>query len=136
MHLEAQVQAVLFSWRMVWQCIRVFEVVCKQKREERGEVHAAVGRMSELLADMPEIPMLLDASFVSADETRVDTALGTLYSMLGVNDHGEQDQNLTEPSGSRKRKRKKEISQRKKAAVRNVKTPSATNMFDLLVIDE
>jgi len=138
MHLDAQVEAVLYSWRMVRQCVGVFMAL--HEADERRPVPAVVERMSKLLAELPSIPRLLDASLGPVDDTAVGNALGMLYKMLGVQeDQEERDRTPTDPaweSRTKKRKRKKDISQSKNAANNNTITPSSNNMFDLLAIEE
>jgi len=136
-HWNAQVQAALYSWRMVKQCIAIFMILPSEQRSGDESLMDAVEQMNEWLQEMPSISELFDTPLGLGYNTAVESAILCLHKILDVQ---EQESATAEPTKSssekkrkRKRKRKKVTETPKTSSAVNSRTPS--NMYDLLSFD-
>ncbi|KAK4998458.1 hypothetical protein LTR66_002323 [Elasticomyces elasticus] len=133
-HLDAQVQAVLYSLRMLHQILGVFLAMGDGDVEET-KLAASCTPLHSLLQKMPRLHELLDSAARSssgADATVWDAVVTELYAELGIDEPVDE----VEMQKRRKRQRKKKRKRKKDgadsdAAELPVKKVSS-NMFDVL----
>jgi hypothetical protein len=136
-HFEAQVQAYLYSWRMVRQCVGVFVALREERISNRdADVDGVVDGISNILGAMPGVTGLCDEV---VDEKTVEGAMERLYGMLGGKEQEGKEKEVEDDgfrdAKKRRRKRKKEELKSKLPASKTAKTPRAANLFDVLGID-
>jgi hypothetical protein len=142
-HLEAQVQAVLYSWRMLHQCIVVRMALRKEKPSQIAndvDLDVAIDEIAKILHSMPTISSVFDTWTNPVDEKTVEHALEQLYNLLGVQgQEGKPRDRENEDdfkAANKKRKKRKKDELRSKLPAPNVaKTPRAPNLFDVLGVD-
>ncbi|KAK5003256.1 hypothetical protein LTR28_010393 [Elasticomyces elasticus] len=133
-HLHAQVQAVLYSLRMLHQMLGVFLATGKGDVEET-KLAASCTPLHSLLQEMPRLHELLDGTahpLSGADSTVWDAVVTELYAELGIDEPVDE----MEMQKRRKRQRKKKRKRKKDGADSDaaglpVKKMSS-NMFDVL----
>jgi hypothetical protein len=139
-HFEAQVQAVLYSWRILHQCILVHMALREENSGQTAsdaDSNLAIDGVSHTLNSLPTIPLLFDAP---AEGEMVKHALAQLYNLLGVEEQEDKPRDKADDDGFRaankqRRKRKKDELKSKLPAPKTAKTPRVANLFDVLGVD-
>lgn len=137
-HLEAQMESVLFSWRMVRQCCQVHKAL-RGEGQLQTDLDAAINAVSEILASMPTIAILLDLPTQLPEKT-IEFALEQLFGILGIEEAGVKPEEQVDEDGfkaanKKRRKRKKEELKSKLPPSKAVKVPKAANLFDVLGVE-
>ncbi|QDS75601.1 hypothetical protein FKW77_006405 [Venturia effusa] len=136
-HLGAQMEAVLYSWRMLWQCCRVQQAL-REKGTLNPDIDDAVNGISGILNSMPGIADLFDPTLLL--ESAVESALEYLWSVLGIEDPGVKPEEREDVDGFRaanrkRKKRRKEELKNKLPVTKAAKVPKTSNLFDVLGVE-
>lgn len=133
-HLEAQMEAVMFSWRMLRQCCQVQQTLRKEG-VPTSSLDGAVDGISEIIGSMPSIAELFDTTLLQ--ETAVESAIEQLFGVLGVEEAGvkpkeQEDEDGFKAANKKRKKRKKEELKSKLPVAKAAKVPKVANLFDVL----
>ncbi|TID25259.1 hypothetical protein E6O75_ATG04464 [Venturia nashicola] len=136
-HLEAQMEAVVFSWRMMRQCCQVQQALRKEETLT-SDLDRAVDSISYILSSMPAIAVLFDPTLLP--EKAVEVAMEHLFGVLGVEEAGakpeeQEDEDGFKAANKRRKKRMKEELKSKLPPTKAAKVPKAANLFDVLGVD-
>lgn len=136
-HLQTQMEAVLYSWRMIHQCCQVQQAMRKDATPN-DELDGVVDGLSDILASMPGIAHLFDTKL--ANEKVFECAMEQLYGLISVGEDESKPEQKEYEDGFRaaskkRRKRKKDELKSKLPATKAAKIPKASNLFDVLGVD-
>ncbi|RDI89011.1 hypothetical protein Vi05172_g1027 [Venturia inaequalis] len=136
-HLEAQMEAVMFSWRMLRQCCQVQQAI-REKGTPNPDLDGTIDGIFEILSSMPAIAVLFDNTLLP--EKAVEVAIEQLFGVLGVEEAGvkpkeQEDEDGFKAATQKRKKRKKEELKSKLPPTKAAKVPKAANLFDVLGVD-
>lgn len=124
-HLNARIQAVLYSLRMLKQCITLWMANPDVKEEE---THSVLSRLAGTLESLPSIPELFTIPGQASGSNHADLleAIKEIYQATGVEDQDLFEAPKTKRQKKREKKANKSASKPETTSVRN------TNVFALL----
>jgi len=128
-HLSAQLQAALYSWRVLKQSTEVLETLTIEDPHHANCLDALDPIMAYLKA-LPGISQLFDET-ENVDDGILGAAVDTLFRMLGI----QQDEYRSIEPSAKKKKRKAKKDPEQSNAGTNASRPFSSNMYDLLSID-
>lgn len=137
-HLQAQMEAMLFSWRMLRQCCQVQQAL-REGGALSSDLDRAVDGISEILSSMPAIAELFNPTLLP--EKAVEYAMEQLFGVLGIEESGVKPKEQEDEDGfkaankKRIKKRKKDELKSKLPPTKAAKVPKAANLFDVLGVD-
>jgi hypothetical protein len=87
-HFSAQLQAVLYSLRMLQQFTNVFVTASPERFRGRDFINAVTG-LHQHLSNLPPLHELFpkeDQNFQQADEAKLTAAITKMYGLLGIDE--------------------------------------------------